>query len=136
MEVRLIKNEDFMQLAELVVDMYHHINTDINPFQALNTLVHMINNKPGFVAIGLFDETALAGFVIGYEDTKKTFHFSGIYVIIKNNEWSKKIIDFSFAHIKELGYTSWTADATNDNISSILEKYGAEVKYKRYYKEL
>lgn len=125
-----------MQLTELVVDMYQSINAGINAFQAVNTLIHTINNKPGFLAIGLYDETALAGFVVGYEETKNIFHFSGIYVIIKNNEWSKKIIDFSFAHIKELGYTAWTADATNDNISSILEKYGAEVKYRRYYKEL
>lgn len=136
MELKLVQNEDFMQLATLVADMYKAIDPGINEFQAMNTLLHFINTQPNFTAIGLYDGTALAGFVLGHELNKKVFYFSGIYVIIKNNEWTKKMIDFSFAHIKQLGYSAWEVDATNSNIASIMEKYGATVKYTRYYKEL
>lgn len=135
MEIKLIPNEDFMQLCELTVDMYKEIDPNINAFQAINTLLAYINTGRDFVAIGLYDEGALVGFVTGLQHTEKTFYFSGIYVIMKNNEWSKKIIDFSFAHIQELGYTAWEVDATNPNICSIMEKYGAKVKCTRYRKE-
>lgn len=134
MIIKPIENEDFLQLVDLNAEMYKSIDANINEFQATNTLMHYIN-QGNFVAIGLYDETALAGFVTGSQLTEKTFYFSGIYVIIKNNEWTKKLIEFSFAHIQKLGYTGWEVDATNDNISSIMEKYGAQVKYKRYHKE-
>lgn len=136
MEVRLVKNEDFMQLAELVCEMYKSIDESINEFQAINTLIHSINSEKAFLAIGLYDDTALAGFVLGYEYNEKTFYFSGIYVIIKNNIQVKQLIEFSFDHIAKLGYTSWEVDATNDNICSIMEKYGAKIKYKRYRKDM
>lgn len=134
MECRLIKNEDFMQLAELACEMYHEIDPNINQFQAVNTLLHQINNEKGFLAIGLYDDSALAGFVLGHEYNEKTFYFSGIYVIIKNSASVKQLIEFSFAKIEELGYTAWEVDATNDNVGSIMKKYGAEVKYVRYRK--
>lgn len=135
MEIKLIENKDFMQLAELTVEMYAAIDPNINPFQAVNTLLAFINQGKNFTAIGLYDDEVLVGFVIGYELKEKTFYFSGIYVIIKNNEWTKKIIDFSFAHIEELGYEAWEVDATNSNVCSIMDKYGATVKYTRYRKE-
>lgn len=125
-----------MQLVDLTVDMYKEMDVGVNPFQAVNTLIAYINNAKDFTAIGLYDDQTLVGFVTGYQQNEKTFYFSGIYVIIKNNEWTKKIIDFSFALIEERGYDSWEVDATNDNISSIMEKYGAVPKYTRYRKEL
>ncbi len=125
-----------MQLVDLTVDMYKEMDVGVNPFQAVNTLIAYINNAKDFTAIGLYDGQTLVGFVTGYQQNEKTFYFSGIYVIIKNNEWTKKIIDFSFALIEERGYDSWEVDATNDNISSIMEKYGAVPKYTRYRKEL
>lgn len=135
MEVKLIKNEDFIQLLPLVAEMYQAIDPNINEFQAVNTVMHQINNEKAFLAIGLYDETALAGFVLGHEYNEKTFYFSGIYVIIKNSTEVKKLIEYSFKYIEDLGYTAWEVDATNSNISSIMEKYGAVVKYTRYRKE-
>lgn len=134
MEVKPIKNEDFLQLVALNYEMYQGIDPNINEFQATNTLLHQINNEKGFLALGLYDDTALAGFVLGHEYNEKTFYFSGIYVIIKNSASVKQLIEFSFAKIEELGYTAWEVDATNENIGSIMKKYGAEVKYVRYRK--
>lgn len=135
MEVKLIRNEDFMQLAELCCEMYKAIDPSINEFQAVNTLINQINTEKAFLAVGLYDGTALAGLVLGHEYNEKTFYFSGIYVIIKNNASTKQLIEFSFDHIKKLGYTAWEVDATSDNVASIMEKYGAKAKYTRYRKE-
>jgi len=136
MEIREILNEDFIQLVTLTAEMYKAINPNINNFGATATLVHDISNRKDFSAIGLYDGGVLKGFVTGYGESKNVFYFSGIYVIIKNNEWTKKLIDFSFAYVKNKGYSAWQVDATNGNISSIVEKYGATAKYTRYYKEM
>lgn len=135
MEIRLIDNGDFIQLCLLAAKMYAEIDPSTNQFGAVNTLVNDATRQSDFKAIGLYDGDQLQGFVTGYGMNEKVFYFSGIYVMIKQNEWTKKLIDFSFDFIRIKGYSAWTADATNGNISSILEGYGAEPKYTRYYKE-
>ena len=136
MEVKLITNEDFMQLAQVNAAMYKSIDDNINEFQATNMLIALINGGHNFTAIGLYDNNVLMGMVHGYEEKPGEFHFSGLHVAIKNSEWTQKLIEFSFELIEDRGYTAWEVDATNDNIASIMEKYGAKVKYKKYRKEL
>jgi len=136
MEIKPVSNEYIVQLIDLNVEMYKEIDPSLNAVQAVHLLMNPLTTQPDFLAIGLYDNDILIGFVTGWASAKNVFYFSGIYVIIKNNEWTKKLIDFSFDFIKERGYTSWECDATNPNISSILEKYGATVKYTRYTKEL
>ena len=120
---------------ELNVLMYKSIDPTINDFGAVNTVVHEINNMEGFVAIGMYDNDMLVGFMKGYCFSKKLFHFSGIYVIMKNNKDTKQLIEYSLDLVKEKGYSAWSVDTTNSNISSIVEKYGAKVSYTRYIKE-
>jgi hypothetical protein len=136
MEIKHINNDDFYQLVELTIDMYAEISKNINAFQAVNTLMHQINNMVNFQAIGLFDDTVLMGFVTGYEDSPGVFHFSGIHVTHKNSKDLKKLIEHCFALVEERGYTAWEVDATNENIASIMEKYGAQVQYTRYRKDI
>lgn len=125
-----------MELAKLNADMYKSIDKNINDFQATNTLVALINGTVNFTAIGLYENDVLMGMVHGYEEKPGEFHFSGLYMAIKNSEWGQKLIEYSFILIEERGYTAWEVDATNPNIASIMEKYGAQVKYTRYRKEL
>lgn len=136
MQVKPIENEDMLQLCALTVRMYKEINSDINEFGAINTLMHEINTAHDFIAIGLYKDTELVGFVKGYCFSKNMFHFSGIYVIMKNNKWLKQLIEYCFALVEKKGYSAWSVDATNGNISSIMEKYGAKVTYTRYVKEI
>lgn len=131
MEIRVINDNDFGQLCTLTIAMYKSIDSSITDFGAVNSLMYFIT-KEDFTCIGLFDGDKLMGFTFGYKFETKRFLFAGIYVMIKNNEWTKKIIDFSFAYIKEIGYTSWQVDATNPNIGSIMQKYGAVQKFVRY----
>lgn len=136
MEVKVIENEDFMQLLELCIEMYRAIDVGINDFQATNTLIHFINTTNGsFKAIGLYDSDVLMGFTMGYELNPKYFLFTGIYLKVKNSENTRKLIDFSLDFVKELGYTGWQVDATNPNIMSIMEKYDCRVAFTRYTKE-
>lgn len=134
MEIKLVGNNDFMQLLDLNTEMYKEIDTNINSFQATNTLMAYINTK-SFLAVGLYDEDVLVGFVTGIEQTTETFYFTGIYLVIKNSEWTQRLIEFSFDHIQKLGYKAWEVDSTNSNIASIMQKYGAVEKYTRFRKE-
>lgn len=132
MEIRPITDDnEFLALQALVVAMYKSIDSSITEFGASNTL-HTFLREPDFTAIGVYRDGSLIGFTIGHLFNKKSFLFTGIYVMIRNNECIKKLIEFSFAHIKEKGYSSWLVDATNPNISSIMEKYGAQPKFVRY----
>lgn len=134
MDIKLIENKDFMQLAELTVDMYASMELNINAFQALNTLITSINNTKGFTAIGLYDGTALAGFITGHENGPGIFYFSGIYMVLKNTEKTKDLIEYALNMVKEREFKYWEFDATNPNIASIMEKYGAKPIYTRYRK--
>ena len=136
MEIKVIENKDFLDLVTLNAEMYKAMDSNINQVGATASLMHIVSTKEDFIAFGLFEDNKLVGFVTGYNFLNKTFHFSGIYVMIKNNRNLKKLIDFCFDYIKNKGYSTWQVDATNGNISSIMEKYGAIKKYTRYYKEL
>lgn len=136
MLVKEIDNSDMLAFLELNVLMYQSIDPTINEFGAVNTVVHEINNQEGFFAVGLYDDEKLVGFMKGYCFSKKLFHFSGIYVIMKNNKDTKQLIEYCLDLVKEKGYSAWSVDTTNSNISSIVEKYGASVSYTRYIKEI
>lgn len=130
-EIKVVTDSDFDKLCMLTVAMYKAIDPNITPFGAINSLMYFVTQED-FTVIGLFKNNELVGFTFGYKFETKRFLFAGIYVMIKNNERTKKIIDFSFAYIKEIGYTSWQVDATNPNIGSIMQKYGAVQKFVRY----
>ncbi len=134
--LRILTNDDFLQLVELNAKMYYEAYNKANAVGATATLMKFVMEE-GFTAFGVFDENnRLLGFSHGYKILNKTFYFSGIYVIIKNNKNTKKLIDFSFEKIKELGYDSWELDATNSNITSIIEKYGATKISTKFRKEI
>lgn len=131
-EIKHIPNSYLLQLLELNIAMHKHINSETNEYGATATLIHDINNQEDFTALGLYDEDKLIGFTTGYKFSKKCFLFSGIYVIIKNSKDLANLIQSSFDLAKSKGYSAWIADATNSNISSILEKFGATPVYTRY----
>lgn len=135
MEIKLIQNDEFTDLCDLVTQMYKSIDENINDFQAINTLVHFINTMPDFLAIGLYDDDVLIGCVTGHALNERIYFYSGIYVLGNNSKAVKLLIDESFKLIQDRGYLGWEVDATNDNICSIMEKYNASKKYTRYYKE-
>lgn len=125
-------NNKFLELAALVSGMYKSLDPEYSEFQAVASLMEMLK-QPDFTCIGMFDSNnKLIGISLGYYFSKNKFYFSGFYVIMKNNKGIKKLIDFSFALIKEKGYTSWLVDSTNPNMSSIMEKYSAKVKHVQY----
>ena len=136
MQIKEIHNNDMFEFLKLTAEMYKSIDPTITDFGAINTVVYEINNQADFIAIGLYNEDKLVGFVKGYCFSNKMFLFTGIYVIIKNNKATKQLIEYCFDLIKQKGYSAWSVDATNSNISSIMEKYGAKAKYTRYVKEI
>lgn len=137
MTIKQIDNADFIQLVKLNAEMYAIIDSSITEFGATNTLMYEVNTKEDFIAVGLYDnDNTLIGFVKGYCFSKKLFHFSGIYVKIKNNRQTKELIEYCFKLVEDKGYSAWQVDATNSNISSIMEKYGAKQQYVRYIKEI
>lgn len=137
MEFKQIKNDGFINLVILNALMYYDIDSSINEFQATNALVHMINTGgESFLAIGAYEEGELVGFSHGQLISGSSmFEFSGLYLLPTSRLQTKNLIDFSFDYIRNLGYTGWEVDATNPNISSIMEKYGAIKKHTRYTKE-
>ncbi len=128
-DVRLIKDEEFLSLAIMYVKM----NEPVAAAPALYSLTHDLTAKD-FTAIGLYENDVLSGFVTGYALSHKTFYFSGIYVKVKNKNVGK-LIDYSIKYAKELGYKSCEANCTNSNIQSILIKKGAYVMYTRVKRE-
>lgn len=132
-EIKPIPNEQFMDLAILYVEMNKVLSQYIPAAPALYNLTHDLA-RPNFIALGLYENGKLNGFTTGYSLSEKTFYFSGIYVITRNKN-AKLLIEESFKGIEELGFTSWEADCNNEQIKSILTKYGAKPLYTRFKKE-
>ena len=133
-KINSIPNEQFLDLAILYVEMNKVLSEYIPAAPALYNLTHDLATKPNFMALGLYEDEQLNGFVTGYALSEKTFYFSGIYVKIKNKN-VKLLIEESFKQIDELGFTRWEADCNNEHIASILAKYGATPMYTRFKKE-
>lgn len=136
MLIKSVPNEDLLQLLDLNIKMYKSIDNTINEFGAINTVMQEIISKPDPIVVGMYDKDKLVGFVRGYCFSNKMFHFSGIYVTMKNNKNTKELIEYCFKLVKDKGYSAWSVDANNSNISSIMEKYGAVSKFTRYVKEI
>lgn len=135
-EIKRIENDNFLPLAALHAQFHQTLPVRADPFAATLLLVQDITQRTDFRAWGLFEDSKLSGFVIGYAESKKSFYFSGLYVIIKLNKSLKQFIEHCFTDIAKDGYTSWEVDCTNKNITSMMEKYGAAPMYTRYKKEL
>lgn len=75
MQVKVIGNEDLLQLLALQVEMFKAIDKDVNEFGAINTLINEINTKEDFIAVGLYKEDKLVGFMSGYKFAKMCFIF-------------------------------------------------------------
>jgi hypothetical protein len=131
--IKVIPNEQFLDLALLYVDMSLELTEQVKAAPALFNITHELTNKD-FIAMGLYESNKLTGFVIGYALSDKTFYFSGIYVKNKNKNVGK-LIDKSIEMVKDLGYTRWEANCTNNNIKSILLKQDAQIMYTRVKKE-
>lgn len=136
MQVKLIEEKDFISLLDLNICMYKEVHTDISAFDATKLLMLQMTNAANFLAVGLYGKNEeLFGFVTGYANETGGFYFSGIYTEVRNTEWTKKLIESSFDIVQNKGFKHWEADATNDHITSILNKYGAKTKFVRLKKE-
>lgn len=136
MELRLLNNNDMLELVPLYVLMIRRMDENASEYAGINALFSEINHKQDFMAFGLFEKEKLVGFMTGYYFSKKQFHFSGIYVTMKNTSGLKKMIDFSLDCIRKKGYSAWSSDATNSNISRIMQKYGAKAQFTHFVGEL
>lgn len=115
--------------------MYAALNKGINPFQAVNTLVHSINNEKDFIAVGLYEDGVLTGFITGNAFGTDSYYFACLYMETKGNPNIVKLIDYSIDFVQNtLGYKSWILDANNENMASMAEKYGAVMDSIRYKK--
>lgn len=132
--IRQLLNEDFPALVELNAKFYKTLPVTQDAFNATANLVKDVLQQPNFTAWGLFEGDKLVGFVTGYALSKKSFYFSGLYVIIRLNRNLKQLIEFCFREVAEKGFTTWEVDCTNKNITSMMEKYGAAPIYTRYVK--
>ena len=131
--IKIIKDNDFIALAKLYAEMNKQIPTPVSCTASVFSLSNDLTKKD-FMAMGLYDDDKLIGFVTGYALSKVTFYFSGIYVELRNSNVSA-LIERSFSYVDGLGYKNWEADCTTENIKSILSKQGAYVMHTRMRKE-
>lgn len=131
--VKSIPNEQFMELAVMYADMSTLLSEYVPAAPAMYNLTHDLT-KPSFMALGLYEDNKLIGFVTGYSLSEKSYYFSGIYTS-KKTRGLKLLIEESFKLIKEMNFTRWEADCNNAMIASILKKYGATEMYTRFKKE-
>lgn len=135
MEIRTLTDNDFFKLLEMYLAMGKSIDVKFTDYQIISTLVNSVATYPTFVAFGMFDNGKMIGMSCGWGTNNAKFYFSGLYIEKQYRLKVQKLIDHSFEAIKKAGYKGWEIDATNENIASIMEKYGAKPTSTKYCKE-
>ena len=133
-EVKLIPDDQFLELAQMYLDMSKSIPYSVSIPYTLYILTKSTVEKTDFTALGLYENKQLVGFTSGYAVSKETFYFSGIYVKVKYKN-TRLLVEKSIEYVKNKGYSIIESDCNNSNISSILEKYGAKPLYIKYRKD-
>jgi len=122
-QIRALLNKDFLDLVNLYVnlkDVAYEYKNDI-----YLTTVSLVEDtlRRNFLAVGLFFEDSLVGFITGYEYDKNDFIISGIFVKEQNRKNLKLLLDNFLSKVKKLGYKTYRAFCYSDNVISIMKKY-------------
>lgn len=136
MEIRLLNNDDFLDLLRLYVAMGKSIDVTLTEFDIANTLLKCVTESNTFFAVGLYEDNEAIGFTCGWGLDPHMFYFSGIFMKNKLHKKLKDLIDYSFAEAKRRGYKRCTFEVHGNNMASILEKYNATITSVKYVKEL
>ena len=128
--IKKISDEYFLELVALWCEMYRVIPTPYSAPEATYGLVQAMNEFKDFLAIGVFEENKLIGFITGYAHRTGAFYWSGIYC--PKSKYVKEMMDTAEKLMKDMGYKSWISDTEIPAVASLLMKYGGKpVQYKK-----
>ena len=133
-----IKQIDDKELPELIELNYQYnqcLVTKHNRFNSTKSLLDRLAT-PHALALGLYRDSKLLGFTIGYGLSKETFYFTDMYIVQKARYYTSKLLIESESFIKSLGYTSWTSESHTKDGMRMFKHYGAKIVEIKYYKDI
>lgn len=133
-----IEQIDDIDLGNLI-DLYHVYNqrlvTKHNMYHSTKILVDKLAT-PHALALGLYRDSKLVGFIIGHGISGSVFYFTDMYIMPKYRYYTKDMLIDTETFIKRLGYTSWVSESSTKEGMRMFEHYGAQTIEIKYYKEL
>ena len=93
-DIKIIKIDEIEELLSLWYKYHEEVNPKVDKKTLTKYLFKVLDEKNSLV-IGLYKQTKLVGFTIGYEVSDGLFYWEGIYVEPSYRLYVYKLIHFS-----------------------------------------
>lgn len=133
MDIRQIDDKELIELLELYYIYINIIDTTNNYGSAMSLLEKL--RAPNAIAIGLFKDGKLSGFILGTGQGSGVFEFTDMYVLPDSRYYVLKLLIWCEGFIRPK-YQGWTADALTEDSIRMFSKFKARRVKIKYYKDL
>jgi len=134
-KIKIIDDKDYNRLLELYQDYQEVLPTKHSNFVSARLLNKELLQSNS-IALGLYKEDNLVGFILGEGSNKVVVNFSSMYVDTKHRYYVKKFLQETERYIKSLGYSGWIANSVTKQSGKMFNSYGAVPIEIKYYKEI
>jgi len=132
--IKQIEDIEYIKLLEFYVLYQNELPTRYSTFISSKLLNEELM-KPNSLALGLYKNKNLVGFILGYGE-HELFNFNSMYVDKKYRYYVKQFLNDTEKYIKTLGYKGWLALSVTEQSNKMFLHYKAKPVEIKYYKEL
>ena len=126
-EVKRVMEDDFYTLLKLHYELQQLLPMKANRLESARHIIGELA-KGKALALGLYKDTILVGFINGYQETEEVYFFANIYVKKDSRRGVKQLMTFAETIIKEHGYKQWKGTSILPEGMNILERFGGVKK--------
>jgi len=130
--IKLVDDSELYTLVELNKEMRASISPEVNNFNCMRQLLTDLTYKDA-IALGLYYDETLVGFVIGYGLTDTTYFFTGVYIQKGHKLQLLELLNKAEESLPPK-YIYWESEASSPKGKIMLEKFGA-TQYRVIYKK-
>jgi len=134
MVIKSIEDTDILDLMELHYRFHQCLATKLNRQNSVRDLMSELD-KEDVRVLGLFKDTKLVGFTLGYKYAGELFYFSKMYIEPKYRLYMKDLWLKAEDDIRDK-YTGWISHSSTPKGINMHSKMGATPIEIKYYKEL
>ena len=132
--IKIIDDSDFYSLVELNKEMRASISESVHNFSCVSQLLRGLTLTDA-LAIGLYKNEVLVGFVTGYGQSNYVYFFSGVYIQEGHKLQLLSLLKKAEKFLPSK-YITWESEASSLKGKNMLEKFGAVQTRLVYKKDL
>jgi hypothetical protein len=124
-KIKLIDDMDLYRLLELHYKLQQLLPAKLSKSESAWVLLNYFS-AINFIALGLYKDDSLVGFITGNEATKEIYYFSNLYIEPGHRLGIKKLMKNAEDRVIKMGYKAWYSDSVLKEGKKVLLKFGAK----------